>query len=71
MRSIVLDKPVRIRHAKGQKRIRAGTEVFIDGRRNNYYSAYPVMVSEDIAVKYMGYEPEGEPDEPDEEVNGS
>lgn len=71
MKTITLDEPRRIRYSGGQKRIRGGTEVRIDGRRKNYYSGGPVTVSEDIAVKYLGYEPPKEPEQEEIEDNGS
>lgn len=72
MKSIILDRPARIEYQGGQKKIRGGTEVFIDGRRKNYYSAFPVVVSEDVAIKYLGYKPPAD-ETPTEDIedNGS
>lgn len=71
MRTIDIEQPVRIEVAGRQIVIRGGETVLIDGRRKDYYSAYPVVVSEDIAINQLGYTPPKEEKPEEEEVNGS
>lgn len=56
MKQITLTEPKLIRFNGQEKIIRAGSVVKIDGRRTDYYAAYPIVVSPDIAEKYLGLE---------------
>lgn len=70
MKEIKLDEPKRIRINGTEKLIRSGSVVKIDGRRTNYYGAYPIVVSPDIAEQYLGFKQEPEVEPIIEEENG-
>jgi len=70
MEKITVEKPVRICVRGREKLIRAGSVVSIDKRRVDYYGAYPIVVSPDIAEQYLGYTPEVEEEPTIEEYNG-
>lgn len=70
MKEIKLTEPKRIRVKGAEKLIRAGSVVKIDGRRTDYYGAYPIVVSPDIAEQYLGFVPEPEVEPITEEQNG-
>ena len=65
-KKITVETPTKIRVKGREKMIRAGEVIRIDGRRKDFYSAYPIVISADIAEQYFGVEPETNT----EETNG-